>query len=263
MNLRSHAAGLLPLLATLSIVEARADTCPTVTDEIATDRPDVTNSSLVIPAGSFQSENGVNFTARRDGQTIDATNTRWRFGIAPCLEFLVDLPTYTARIGGQSTSGFSDISPAVKWQVSPIPGQFDLSLVFGTALPTGSMAIAGPGAQPYLQAPWSWKLHDGWSLSGMFTEFFRPELAVKRVTEATFVVEKEVTKKASVFVEYVGDFQENSGPSHLFNSGAVYRLTPTQQVDLHVAFGLNHNAPTAIVGVGYSFRLDGFFRQPK
>jgi hypothetical protein len=39
----------------------------------------------------------------------------------------------------------------------------------------------------------------------------------------------------------------------------LYLLTPTQQVDFHVAFGLNHNAPSYIVGVGYSIRIDGLF----
>jgi hypothetical protein len=29
--------------------------------------------------------------------------------------------------------------------------------------------------------------------------------------------------------------------------------------DLHIAFGLNRNAPSWIAGVGYSFRLDGVF----
>jgi hypothetical protein len=43
------------------------------------------------------------------------------------------------------------------------------------------------------------------------------------------------------------------------NSGGVYRLTPTQQVDFHVAVGLNHNAPSYIVGVGYSVRFDDLF----
>ena len=41
---------------------------------------------------------------------------------------------------------------------------------------------------------------------------------------------------------------------------AVARLTATQQLDFHVAAGLNHNAPSYIVGVGYSFRVDGLFR---
>jgi hypothetical protein len=251
---------LLLAIASIAPIDARADTCPTAKDEIATDRPDVTNSSLVVPTGSLQSENGVNLSARDGGRTIDGTNTRWRLGVAPCLELLLDVPTYFANIRGAGSSGFSNVAPAVKWQVSPIPGRIDLSVVFGVALPTGAVDIAGRGAQPYLQMPWSWELHDGWGLSGMLTEFFRPsELTTKRITEATFVIEKKVTERASLFVEYVGDYPENAGPSQLLNSGGVYRLSPTQQVDFHVAFGLNHNAPSYIVGVGYSFRFDGLF----
>jgi hypothetical protein len=244
----------------LGAVEAQADTCPTAKDEIATDRPDVTNSSIVVPFGSLQSENGVNFSARDGGRTIDGTNTRWRLGVAPCLELLLDLPTYFANIRGPGKSGFSDVTPAVKWQISPIPGRIDLSVVFGVALPTGAVNITGRGAQPYLQLPWSWELHDGWGLSGMLTEFFRPsDLATNRVTETTFVIEKKMSEKTSLFVEYVGDYPENASPSQLLNSGGLYRLSPTQQVDFHVAFGLNHNAPSYIVGVGYSFRFDGLF----
>ena len=94
-----------------------------------------------------------------------------------------------------------------------------MSLVYGVALPTGAVDIAGLGPQPYLQVPWSWELQDGWSLSGMLTEFFRPaELTTRRITEATFVIERKVTEKASLFVEYVGDYPENAGPSLLFDS---------------------------------------------
>lgn len=250
----------LSVFAVLAAVDARADTCPTVKDEIATDRPDVTNSSLVVPSGSLQSENGINFSSQSSGRTVDGTNTRWRLGVAPCLELLLDLPTYFAAVRGPANSGFSDVAPAIKWQVSPIPGKVDLSLVFGMALPTGTVDIAGRGAQPYLQMPWSWELHDGWGVSGMLTEFFRPsELTTRRITETTFSIDKKLTERTSVFVEYVGDYPENAGPSQLLNSGGSYRLSPTQQVDFHLAFGLNHNAPSYIVGVGYSFRLDGLF----
>jgi hypothetical protein len=132
----------------------------------------------------------------------------------------------------------------------------------GMLFPTGPVEIAGRGAQPYLQLPWSWELHDGWGLSGMFTEFFRPaDFTTKHVTEATFVIEKKLTEKMSVFAEYVGDRPEGAGPSILLNSGGMYRLTPTQQVDFHFAVGLNHNALSYIVGVGYSFRIDGLFQR--
>src|SRR5260370_20702893 len=94
----------------------------------------------------------------------------------------------------------------------------------------------------------------------MFTEFIRPsDPTSKLITEGTFVIEKKLSERASLFVEYVGDYPENGSPSQLLNSGGLYHLSPTQQVDFHVAFGLNHNAPSYIVGVGYSFRFDGLF----
>src|ERR1700686_2936219 len=138
--------GLLSAFAVLGAVDAQAGACPTAKDEIATDRPDVTNSSLVVPPGSLQSENGVNFSVRDGGRFIDGTNTRWRLGIAPCLELLLDLPTYFANIRAPGNSGFSDVAPAIKWQVSPIPGKFDLSPLFGVALTTGGVGIVGRGA---------------------------------------------------------------------------------------------------------------------
>ena len=251
---------LVLLFTVASAIGARADGCPTATDEIATDRPDVTNSSVVVPLGSLQSENGVNLSSRNSSQIIDGTNTRWRVGIASCLELLVDLPTYSTPVRGSGSSGFSDVSPAIKWQISPTPGKFDSSVVVGVGLPTGTVDIAGRGVQPYLQTPWSWELNGGWGVSGMLTEFFRPSDAViPHITEATFAIEKDVTDKTSLFVEYVGDYAERASPSQLLNSGGFYRLSPTQQIDFHIAFGLNHNAPSYSVGVGYSFRFDGVF----
>lgn len=241
-------------------IEARSEVCPTVKDEIATDRPDVTNSSLVVPVGSLQNENGLNLSFRDGGRTFDGTNSRWRLGVAPCLELLVDVPTYSLNLRTPGNSGFSDVAPAIKWQISPVPGKIDLSMTVGVALPTGAAEIAGRGAQPYVQFPWSWELTDGWGLSGMFTEFFRPaDFTAKRITETTFVLEKKITERMSLFTEYVGDYPEGGSPSQMINSGGMYHLTPTQQVDFHIAFGLNHNAPSYIFGVGYSFRLDGLF----
>jgi hypothetical protein len=253
---------LIAALMELAVTDARAEgeNCPTPKDEIATDRPDVTNSSVVVPVGSFQSENGINTYSRDSGREIDGTNSRWRLGIAQCLEVFVDLPTYFANIKAPGASGWTDVAPAVKWQISPVPGKIDLSVTAGIFLPTGTTEIAGRGVQPYLQLPWSWELHDGWGLSGMFTEFFRPaDLTAKRITETTFVIEKKLSERMSLFTEYVGDYPEGFGPVLLLNSGGMYRLTPNQQVDFRVAFGLNHNAPSYTVGVGYSFRIDGLF----
>jgi len=253
-------AWLICALACLGTSAAHAGSCPAKETDIATDRPTVANSSLVVPVGSLQTENGVTLTARDGARTIDGTESRFRLGVAPCLELLVDLPTYFDAVHGSANSGFTNLSPALKWQLGPLPGKVDLSLTAGVGLPTGTTAIAGPGMQPYLQAPWSRELGHGFGISGMVSAFFHPEdPSNKLTTETTFAVQKNVGDRAVLFVEYIGDFPAQGGASQLLNSGAVYRLTRTQQVDFHVGFGLNHNAPDYLVGVGYSFRWDGLF----
>jgi hypothetical protein len=260
INLCVRRSVLLAATVALIATDARAETCPQSAEEIATDRPDVTNSSIVVPVGSLQNENGVNTSAQNGRQGVDGSNSRWRLGVAPCLELLVDLPSYFVNAHGNTVSGFSDVSPAVKWQISPVPGKLDLSIVSGVALPAGTAALVGRGPQPYVQMPWSSELRDGWGISGMLTEFFRPDdLSTRSMTETTFVVEKKLTERFNVFTEYVGDYPQGQSPIQTWNSGGVYHLTKTQQLDFHFALGLNHNAPTYMVGLGYSFRVDELF----
>jgi hypothetical protein len=258
LNAISSVAALIGLsLTVFAAFAAAAEQCPQEESPIETDRPDVTNSSVVVPQGSFQSENGINFSQREGDHTFDGTDSRLRWGVAPCLEILVDIPTYFAALRAPLNSGFSDVVPAIKWQISPLPGKIDLSATLGAGLPTGTKAIAGPGVQPYLQFPWSRQLSGGWSVNGMLTNFFTPADPTNKIsTETTLVLEREFAERAFLFIEYVGDYHVHGGPSYLFNSGGGYRITPTQQIDFHIGIGLNDIAPAYIFGMGYSFRLD-------
>jgi hypothetical protein len=239
---------------------AAAAECTQPSDPIETDRPDVTNSSIVVPAGSLQNENGVETSRDHGANILSGTNSRWRLGIAPCLEVLVDLPNYVTTFGGAGPSGFGDVAPAVKWQLSPLPGKFDLSVTVGAALPTGATGIAGPGVRPYVQIPWSIALGNGWALTGMETNIFTPLSDAKFTYQSTLVIEKEIAERSFLFIEYVGDFSSNGRNSQLINSGGGYRIDDHHQIDFHVGVGLDRNAPAYIFGVGYSFRIDGVLR---
>ena len=260
MRLGWLSACLLTTLLYCCATPAIADACPKPTDEIETDRPDITNSSRVVPHGSLQFENGVNFATLESSHILDATNTRARLGIAPCLEVLVDFPTYFATLSGPAASGFTDVAPAMKWQISPIPGKIDLSAVAGIGLPTGTKALVGPGPQPYVQFPWSWEVTTNWSVNGMLTTFFHPsDPASKQAYETTLVLERKVDENAGMFIEWVGDFPSEVGARHLLNSGAIYRLSKTEQIDFHIGAGLNKDAPSFVFGLGYSYRFDRLF----
>ena len=66
---------------------------PTAVD-IVTDRPDVTESSIVIPNGSLQLENGVTWTRDQGDASVDFTETLMRLGDSERTEFRLVVPNY-------------------------------------------------------------------------------------------------------------------------------------------------------------------------
>jgi len=65
----------------MSAASANADEgCTQTSAPIETDRPDVTNSSVVIPLGSFQNENGINFSRSNGGHGVSSTFGEDRLG---------------------------------------------------------------------------------------------------------------------------------------------------------------------------------------
>jgi hypothetical protein len=233
--------------------------CPGGVAPIETDRPDVTNSSVVVPRGSLQVESGINLSGRGSSQTLDATNTRLRLGIAECLEILLDLPTYFGRLRGGSASGFTDAAPGLKRQIDGLPDGFTLSATAGVSLPTGARRITGGGYGPYLQFPWARELAGGWGVSGMLTGTLRSGEIADKLVQAALVVEREVGERTDLFVEYVGDYRNVGRAGHLINAGAAWRVTHTRQIDVHFGGGLTDTAADYFFGVGYSIRFDRLF----
>jgi len=246
---------LLAALRQEIVAASAAEYCPDTQSEIQTDRPDVTNSSFVVPNGSLQAENGINLTARWASRSIDGTNTRIRLGVARCIELLADLPDYFRSVHGGAPTGFSDLAPAVKAQLGPLPGGVVLSATAGLGIPTGASRISGHGYNPYVQFPWSREVGGGWGLSGMFTQFWFPgQPKNDAISEATFVVEREVGAHADLFVEYVGDYPNHGGPSQVVNTGGAYRFTATQQIDFHAGFGLTNRSQA--ISLAWAIRFD-------
>src|SRR5580704_6236190 len=253
----------VPLIAALCgapWVAAFADGCPDASQDIVTDRPSVTKSSVVVPTGSLQMENGINWTAHPGQDALDGPNTRFRLGIADCTEMLVDLPDYTGGIDGHGPVGFSDIAPAIKHQFGGLPQGTNLSATVGLAVPTGAQAISGSGYNPYLQFPWTQDLGGGWTAGGMMsTTWLTGQPVSETVFQPSFLIDRQISPHSDLFAEYIGDYQTRGLPGQVLNFGGSYRLTQTQQIDFHAGVGLNRNSPDYFVGVGYSLRFDDFW----
>src|SRR5208337_27178 len=76
------------------------------TGPISTDRPAVTNSSVVVPAGSLQVENGFLETGSQGQSILDAPETLVRFGFAKRTELRFNVPDYFHDLTSGVASGF-------------------------------------------------------------------------------------------------------------------------------------------------------------
>jgi hypothetical protein len=244
---------LLLLSIGLSIAAGRADEAAT----IATDRPSVANSSVVVPQGVFQMENGLLVSDLGNGAIVDLPESNIRYGLLPRTELRITLPDYFYSSTAASRSGFGDTALGVKQQLGPLGG-FDVSIIAFLSIPTGAHQLSSHGYDPGLQIPWSHSLAENWSVAGQIAAYW-PTVADRhdRTTEATVLLDRQVSAWSDVFVEFAVDSPQHGGSQQLLHAGTTYRLTPKQQIDFHVAAGLSRTAPRNYVGIGYSFLLQG------
>jgi hypothetical protein len=212
---------------------------------------------VVVPPGSLQAENGFAETASQGQRTVDGPETLLRFGVASKTELRLTAPDYFGQVttGSATGSGFGDVAIGAKQQLGPASG-FDVSLVLTLSLPSGARDISSHGYDPSVQLPWSRALSPHWTVAGMLSMYWPTQQSRRNLTgEATFLIGREMTKRWNGFVEYAGDFSQQGGPRNLVHFGTTWKLTPRQQLDLHVGVGLSSAAVDHFIGFGYSLRL--------
>ena len=232
---------------------ATADTSPT----IVTDRPSFTNSSIVVPSGSLQLENGFLETYNQGQNVVDGPETLLRFGIATKTELRFTVPDYlyNTSSGGGPGSGFGDMAIGVKRQFGPRPGGFDVSATLFLSFPTAAKTVSSGGYDPGLQVAWSHGLSSRWTAAGMLAMYWPTQGQSRNPTgQATFLVDRQLTGRWDAYIEYAGNFPTRGGTRQLLDVGTSLKLTKTQQLDFHFGESLTGTA-NRFVGVGYSFRF--------
>jgi hypothetical protein len=226
---------------------------------IVTDRPAVTDSSIVVPLGSLQFENGVEDALSHGQWTWDGSETLVRFGVASKTELRLTVPDYFCP--AETPCGFGDPAVGMKQQLGPAAG-FDVSVVLTLSFPAGANAYSSHGYDPSVQVPWSRSVSANWTIAGMLSVYWLTEDGRRNTTgEATFLIDRQLTKTWDAFLEYAGDFPESGRPRQLLHFGTSFRPTPHQQIDFHVGQGLSSATVHHFIGFGYSFRLQVFHRQ--
>jgi hypothetical protein len=247
----SKTRGVLVCLCLTAVVfQGKAERCGAgAAGAIATDRPQVTSSSVVVPCGSLQFENGF----ERVQHGVDLPETSVRFGVPGKTELRLGVPNYFYF--DNAASGFGDMSIGFKTQLGPVRG-FDVSVIPTLSLPSGANGISSHGYDPSVQAPWSHAIGKNWTAAGMFSVLWPTQDGKRNATgQASIYLDRQITAPLDAYFEYSGVFPERGGPQHSIDFGFAYKPSPHQQLDFHSGFGLSAASTDYTVGVGYSVRF--------
>jgi len=225
---------------------------------IATDRPSFTDSSVVVPRGSLQFEDGFTETSAAEQQVYDFPETLVRYGLTPKTELRLGVPDYFQNFKSGAAAGWGDFSVGMKQQLVAKDGGFEASAVAAVSFPIGTRGISSGGYDAQVLVPWSNPISKNWTAAGMLGVLWPTEGGRHNATgQFTFLVDRQLTNPWDAFAEYGGEYPQRGGPQQVVHLGTSFKVTPRQQVDFHFGFGLSAAAVDHFVGIGYSFRFGG------
>lgn len=226
---------------------------PALAQELVTDRPDFTESAVVVPVRSIQIETGVTYADEQDDEVVSGPELLVRWGLADRLELRFGLPD---RIEPNSSrSGTSDASFGAKFEFGATASGWQRAIIAGTSLPTGDPGFTSDEFDPEVIFVLGRDLSDLWS--------FGTQLGVGRVTEegdrltsfgATAVFGRAVGDRYGLFAELAIEEIEGSDSSVILHHGYTALLRANLQVDVHFGWGVSDGAPDFLAGVGLSWR---------
>ncbi len=240
--------------------------------DLVPDRPDQTESSVVVPRGWVQLEVGWSFTrddsggVRLDVQEVPASLLR--VGLSEKVELrlgwagLVDAEARAGRFE-ISDDGAGDAELGVKVHLAEERGgRPEVALLAGTSVPVGDDAFTSDRFDPNLRLAFSHTLSERVGLGYNVGLGFATELGDdgERHTLSTALYTVALgfglSDKWGAFVELYGDLPASASgdAAHALDGGFTYLVRDHLQLDLAGGVGLSDAADDWFVGLGLSVR---------
>ena len=256
MSLNILAASLaLVLLLTTNALTAQIDPPGEPSLELVTDRPDQTESSIVVPPGYFQLETGWSLTHQGQENTHEFPATLLRIGIARLVELRVGLNGYVWEMVEPSPQR-ENIELGAKihlWQEGGwIP---EAGLLFSVSVPRRADSVFRLALSHSL----SERISFAYNLGAAWESELDGDQDMNRLSiiQYTATLGIDLNDRTGTFVEVFGDLplSAGGGSEHLLDGGLTYLLRENLQVDASGGIGLSQDADDWVVGLGVTIRL--------
>ena len=230
--------------------------------DLVTDRPDFTESSLVVGRGVWQLETGAAYVGDADGaRAFAAPQALLRLGLTDRFElrlgasgFLVERST----LGADQTVGGSDFEVGAKFTLLDEDRHgVALAIIPIVSLPVGSAAFSSGGVDPTVKVTLARELAGGFGLSGNVNVMSQSE-DDGHVTRGAW----SVSLGHALFLGW-GGYAEVYGFSSVvrggqaawtFNGGLTHGIGADRQFDVTLGRGLTAAADDWFVSAGFSLR---------
>lgn len=235
-------------------------------EEMVTDRPDQTESAMIVPKHSIQVETGFMFehdepTARASINNLTYNTTLLRIGLNQYFELRVIQEYLGSKVelGGDEVkmNGFSPLSIGAKIKVARgnrwVP---ETAFLGHITFPTGQDGFDQTHISGDFRFSMEYDLCERFSLGinlGGETDGETPNFT----GIYTLVVGYSPIDRLGFFVESYGFITHKADMphDHRFNAGSTFSITNLVQLDLSGGVGLSDQSPDYFISTGISFRL--------
>ena len=238
--------------------------------DMATDRPDVTESPYTVDAGHFQvelsfAEYGRDGGGRNASEELAVLPVNLKAGLLNNVDLqLVVTPYVDQEAGGSSASGFGETQLRLKanlWGNDGPDQRFGdtaLAVMPFVQFPTGDQDLGfSDKAEGGIIVPFAAALPHGLGL-GMMAEFDFVRDDSDDGYDLSFVhtasVGRDLAGDLAGYLEYIG-VSGGGDYAAAVSGGVTYALSPDVQLDAGLVVGLNDNAEDVRLFTGLSFRL--------
>jgi hypothetical protein len=256
----------LSFLSLLTVFSALAAAEPV--REMATDRPDVTESAYSVAPGMFQVEMSF-FDFERDRSGPERADTwiygqvNFKYGLAADTDLQLVFDTHTvSRASGvegrEVLSGFGDITLRLKQNLwGNDEGNTAFSIMPFVSIPTGTETSADAWAGGVVM-PFAVTLTERLSLGLMGQMDVVPDAEtgghdLEFLASAALGI--TLTERWGAYTEVIVSAGEDAAAQVRTAGGLTYAVTDDLVLDAGIRIGLNHAAPDLGIFTGMSFRF--------
>lgn len=220
---------------------------------INTERPGFSSSPIALAPQRWQIEGGYQYTQDDGNPDFDDQTLPFallRYGIADHLELQVSWAGLSwTKTGSQKVNGANDAGIGVKWQLNEADSSVPIALFAGLSIPVGDPEYSSDDVDPTLGLFWTHSAKLDWFGTVVVSESNDTVSGTNAIG-----VSLPINDNTGGFIEYYGNFAENSGPEHYLDGGISYLLQNNFQIDINAGFGLNSRAADFFFGFGIAYR---------